>query len=384
MKRYLFVVPPLTGHVNPTVSLGQSLKVRGHTVAWVGHAGAVRKLLPPDAQLFALDEAPIEEHYASVRSRAEAARGLAAFKQLWEDFFVPLARWMRPGVEAAVDEFKPDLLIVDQQALAGSLVARRRNLPWITTATTSARLADSLADLPKVKAWVEAQWVGLEREADLEPRPEPDLSPMRVIVFSSEALAGPGRFPPQTRFVGPALEGRADATPFPFDALASGTHLLVSLGTVNAERGALFYRVLREALAEEPLQAIVVASPELLEPAPKNFLVRQRIPQLAVLPHVQAVLCHGGHNTVCESLAHGLPLVVMPIRDDQPVIAEQVVHAGVGLRLRFGRTRPDELRDAVRRVLKEPAFREAAAGIQKSFKDAGGTRAATDIVEAVS
>jgi MGT family glycosyltransferase len=127
----------------------------------------------------------------------------------------------------------------------------------------------------------------------------------------------------------------------------------------------------------------VVASPELLSPPPKNFLVQQRIPQLAVLPHVQAVLCHGGHNTVCESLAHGLPLVVMPIRDDQPVIAEQVVHAGVGLRLRFGRTRPDELRDAVQRVLKEPAFRDAAVGIQKSFQEAGGTRAAADAVEAL-
>jgi MGT family glycosyltransferase len=384
VSRFLFVVPPLTGHVNPTVSLGAALTRRGHQVAWVGHAGAVQKLLPLGAEFFPLDEAPLTAHYERLRSRAENVRGLAAFKQLWEDFFVPLARWMRPGVEAAVEKHAPDVLLVDQQALAGGLVARRRGRAWATLATTSARLADSLADLPKVKTWVEAQWVDLEREAGLEPRPEPDLSPDLVVVFSSELLAGVGRFPPQTRFVGPALEGREDATAFPFDALAPGTRVLVSLGTINAERGAPLYRVLREALADQPLQAIVVAAPDLLEPIPRNFLVQPRIPQLAVLEHVQAVLCHGGHNTVCEALAHGLPLVVMPIRDDQPVIAEQVTRSGSGLRLRFGRTRPDELRGAVRRVLDESSFHAAAAGIQASFRAAGGTQAAADAVEALA
>jgi MGT family glycosyltransferase len=153
------------------------------------------------------------------------------------------------------------------------------------------------------------------------------------------------------------------------------------LGTVNAERGLPLYRILREALADEPVQVIVVAATELVDPAPSNFLVRQRIPQLAVLPYVDAVLCHSGHNTVCEALAHGLPLVVMPIRDDQPVIAEQVLRAGVGLRLRFGRTRPDELRAAVRQALEEPRFRQAAAVIQASFRQAGGTRAAAEAAE---
>ena len=37
MARFLFVVPPLTGHVNPTVPVGQILMNRGHSVAWVGY-----------------------------------------------------------------------------------------------------------------------------------------------------------------------------------------------------------------------------------------------------------------------------------------------------------------------------------------------------------
>ena len=141
--------------------------------------------------------------------------------------------------------------------------------------------------------------------------------------------------------------------------------------------------MLVDGLSQEPLQVILVAPPEMVNPAPANFLVRARVPQLAVLPKVQAVLCHGGHNTVCEALAEALPLVVMPIRDDQPVVAEQVVKSGAGVRLRFGRTKPEQVRDAVREVLSVPSYREAAARIQASFREAGGTRAAAEAVEAL-
>jgi UDP:flavonoid glycosyltransferase YjiC (YdhE family) len=107
------------------------------------------------------------------------------------------------------------------------------------------------------------------------------------------------------------------------------------------------------------------------------------VPQLALLKggHFHAVVSHGGHNTVCESLAHGVPLVVTPIRDDQPVIAEQVVRAGAGLRLKFGRLSPAALRDAIGRVLEEAPFAEAAARVQASFAAAGGAPKAASLLE---
>ena len=384
MARFLFVVPPLTGHVNPTIALAQLLAARGHRVAWTGHANAIASLLPPGAELLALDESDVVAQQPAIRARLESARGLLAFKQLWEDFFIPLARGMLAGVDKAVETFRPDVLLVDQQALAGALVARRRGLRWATLATTSATLADSLEALPKVKEWIDDRLESLQVGVGLPPVSDPDLSPRLVIVFSSELLAGAGRFPPQSRFVGPALEGRPEPTPFPWERLTPGARLLVSLGTVNAARGAPLYRVLAESLAEEPIQVILVAPPEVAGPMPENFLVRERVPQLALLERVTAVLCHGGHNTVCETLAQGLPLLVMPIRDDQPIIAQQVVACGAGLRLRFGRTSAVELREAIQRILSDVGFREAARRIQASFRAAGGAPAAADAVEALA
>ena len=376
--RFLFVVPPLTGHVNPTISVARALEGRGHEVAWVAHPGKVRPLLPPNAKLFPLPEAVAPEVVANVTERAASSRGAAALKFLWEDFLIPLARSMRPGIDAAVGEFAPDVMCVDQQAVAGGLVARRRKLPWATLATTSAGLTDPLAGLPQVKQWFEDLIGQLETEAEL-PRAG-ELSPHCVLAFTSSALV-PQRLPHHYHLVGPSISDRPERTEFPFAELRRPC-VLVSMGTVNAEAAGRFYATTIEALRDAPFQVVLVA-PHALD-APPNFLVRSYVPQLALLPYVDAVVCHGGHNTTCEALAHGLPLVIAPIKDDQPIVADQVVAAGAGLRVKFGRVQPDELRAAVTRVLTEPGFREAAQRIRGSFASAGGAEAAATALEAVA
>ena len=54
MSRVLIVVPPLTGHVNPTIGVGLELTARGHDVRWAGLAGVVDRLLPEGARFVTL------------------------------------------------------------------------------------------------------------------------------------------------------------------------------------------------------------------------------------------------------------------------------------------------------------------------------------------
>jgi UDP:flavonoid glycosyltransferase YjiC (YdhE family) len=56
VSRFLFVVPPLVGHINPTVSVGRHLLDRGHQVSWAGHPRRVRTLLFEGAELIELDD----------------------------------------------------------------------------------------------------------------------------------------------------------------------------------------------------------------------------------------------------------------------------------------------------------------------------------------
>jgi MGT family glycosyltransferase len=129
------------------------------------------------------------------------------------------------------------------------------------------------------------------------------------------------------------------------------------------------------------MQVILVAPPNLVDPPPDHVLVREFVPQLDLLPYLQVVVSHAGHNTVCESLAYGVPLVVAPIRDDQPVIAGQVTNAGAGIRVPFGRVGATALRESITAVLDDPDYRTAARRIQASFATAGGAAAAADHLE---
>jgi MGT family glycosyltransferase len=227
---------------------------------------------------------------------------------------------------------------------------------------------------------------GLCRDAGVPETTDLRFSGDLVLAFTSPALLGDDRrFPGHYAFVGPALAARPDDTGFPWPALDRGRRrVLVSLGTVNGDGGARFFDAVVRAAEPLDVQLIVAAPAGLLPDPPPYVLARPYLPQLDLLPHVDAVVCHAGHNTVGEALAHGLPLVVAPIRDDQPVIAGQVTAAGVGVRVRFARSGPDELRTALISVLTEPAYRAAAHRVRDSFLAAGGAPAAADLLEKVA
>ncbi len=388
MARFLFVVPPLVGHTNPTLALGRELADRGHAVAWTGHAEVIADLLPPGARFLPVaDDFPMDVADAMEARNVKGGAGMAGFRSLWEEFVLPIARHMLPGVEAAVEAFGPDALIVDEHALAGAAVAERRGLPWATSATTSADLVDPLAFIPKVGEWLRDQMAGVLTDAGVDGERarsfDPRFSPHLVLAFTIADLVGPaGSFPDHYAFVGPSLGERPQAPPFDWDWLDDTRPLvLVTLGTVNWRAGTRFFAVAAETLGAMDVQAIIVAPHNLVPDPPANVRVTPDIPQLDLLTRAAAVVCHGGHNTVCETLAAGLPLVLAAVRDDQPIIADQVERAGAGVRIRFARATVPMLHTAVETVLHRPDHRKAAERVQASFATAGGPPAAADRLE---
>jgi MGT family glycosyltransferase len=384
--RILFVVPPLTGHINPTIAVARELQGRGHGVAWVGHPAALTRLLPSDANIFALDDTVPTDLSAMRAEQAKASRGLRAFKFLWEDFFIPLAKASVPGVREAMDNFDPHLVVVDQQALAGAIVCRERNIPWAMSATTSAGVVDPFEGLPKIREWLDNQFDELQSSFGLTPVTNPDRSPICNLVFSSQLLVGAAAkaLPDTVHFVGPAVDVHARRpVDFPWEALTADHIVYASLGTVNHDRGERFYPTLFEAVASKPVQVVLTAPESYQHLAPSNVILRPYVPQLALLKRVQAVVSHAGHNTVCETLMNGVPLVMTPIKDDQPIVAQQVVDAGAGIRLRFGRLTPDTLWSAIEQVLMQPNYTVAAKALQHSFQRAGGAPAAAQILESL-
>lgn len=377
MSRFLFVVLPLTGHIYPTGAVGQALVERGQEVAWVGSAARLHPLLGADITVYPTGMRPY---------RGQADTGLASVRSLWAEFVVPFARFTLPAVDKAVQAYRPDVLVVDQHALAGALVAERHGLPWATLASSSIELGQPFRKLPKVDAWIRGHLATLRAEAGLPDSEIPDLrfSPYLVVAFTSRGLTGELAFPDHFALVGPALTARPAGPDFPWDWLDQRRrHVLVTVGTMaenNATDSTDFYSRAVEALRPlgDRVQGIVIAPPGAIHDPPEHILVAPRVPLLELMPRLDAVVCHGGLNTVCEALSHGVPLVIAPLTRDQPINAAQVVAAGAGRRVSFARVRPDQLRAAVTAVLDDPAYRTAAGRLRDSLVAAGGAAAAAE------
>src|SRR5690606_12457636 len=140
VSRFLFVFPPFVGHVGPALGVAEVLAERGHEVAWVAHEAAVGGVLR-DAHVYpAGDE--FFDHIAEHLPERDRLKGLSAVRFLWEKVLVPLARTMVGPVRSAVDDFGPDVVLADQQAFAGAIVAVERGLPWGSSAGGTAELMD--------------------------------------------------------------------------------------------------------------------------------------------------------------------------------------------------------------------------------------------------
>lgn len=384
MGRFLFVVPPMVGHVNPTVPVGLALRARGHDVAWTGPAEVVGDVLPDDVDFLPVALSPSLRE--SIATRAPDRRGVNALRHLVAEFLMPLAEDMLPGVLAAVHRTAPDVIIVDQQALAGLAVAEMLGVPWATSATTTATLLDQMELMPRLQEWADGQQRDFLRKAGVDEAVADTVdlrfSPHLVLVFSTEAFVGRSGFPAHYRFVGPSIGARRDDIPFDWGWIDhDDPTVLVSLGTLNEHNGGRFFTAAAQALATLDVRGLIVAPDGIVDCHAPNVRVLPRVPQLALMPHLSAVVSHAGHNTVCEALAHGVPLVVAPIRDDQPAIAEQVVNARAGVRVRFRRATPTDIGEALTEVLTNPTLKAAATAVQSSFASAGGPEAAATEIE---
>ena len=377
MSKILFIVPPLTGHINPTVSLGQRLLQQGHEVAWVGYQESLRRSLPLSYRICPLNQAKGDETTELGHHGDQERRGFAALYHLWESIFIPLARESYSHILNCLSQEQPDLCIVDQQMLGGAMACQSLAIPYLTSATTSAALIQVLDGLPQVNTWheqlLENLWLehGLEHVLKSEPE-RLDLSPLGTLAFSSRELTlsiTPEQSLPQNvHFVGPALEGERTHIDFPWSRLnKQQAKLFVSMGTVNAQRAAPLYAKLIEALSHCDLQVIAAAPIEYFSQAPSHWIVQERVPQLQILAHVNAVFCHGGHNTTVEALAYGRPLLIAPIRDDQPVIAEQVKAVGAGLRTHFTRSKPRQIYQKVEKILNCTHIKDSAIEVSKTL-----------------
>jgi UDP:flavonoid glycosyltransferase YjiC (YdhE family) len=326
---------------------------------------------------------PPEEGRDAIFARARTLEPDAANEVVLRDLFVRLdTRAAYPHMLAAIERLEPDVMLYDISDFAAGLAAEAAGLPRVSVSITQAihlqKLSGPMADaLDEVRAEV-----GLA--------PDPQLE--RLAETPSFSLIPMALEEPETPGIDHILRFRAEAPaarPLP-DWWANDEWPLVYLtfGSVLPTMD-LFpgvYRAAIDALAALPVRVLVTIGrdrdPAELGPVAPNVHVARWIPQADVLPHAAAMVHHGGSGTVTGALAAGVPSVIVPFFADQTHNARRVTDLGAGLEL----AHEDMVRlpDAVRALLADSTYREAAGRVAAEMRALPTVDTATAILRAMA
>ena len=155
-----------------------------------------------------------------------------------------------------------------------------------------------------------------------------------------------------------------------------------AFSTTVQHQEAVLHRI-AAALALLPLEAIITVGPAVevgaIAPA-RNVAIVRYLAHRAVLPDCALVITHAGLGTVMAALAHGVPLLCLPMGREQHDNAARVAACEAGLVLT-----PDAdagaISHAVRAMLAAPAYRTAACHMATTIALQDGREVAVDALE---
>ena len=412
MTHYGLICPAASGHLNPMTTLGYELKKEGHRVTLFGIVDAEPKATAAGLEFQSIGESDFPKGFMKeIFTELGKMSGFAALrytiKYIQQGAVVTLRE-----VPTLIKQAGIDALIVDQVAPEGGSIAESLNIPFVSCA--SALMINRDVSVPPFSTswsynsshWAKVRnWAGYKllnragkpiRDVINEYRSEwnlqPILNPNDYYSKLAQLCQQPSEFefprqnlPNCFHFTGPYNNiSSREPTPFPFEKLTGQPLIYASMGTIQNRLLEIFHYI-AEACNGLDAQLVISlggsASPEALKGLLGNPLVVGYAPQLELLQKTTLTITHAGMNTTLESLNNGVPLVAIPIANDQPGVASRIVWSGSGEAIPVKKVNVNNLRTAIKKVLTEDSYQKNALRLQAAIKKAGGTKRAIDIVE---
>jgi UDP:flavonoid glycosyltransferase YjiC (YdhE family) len=372
--RVLFTATPGYGHVFPMIPLAKAFLAAGHEVRWVTSADLCPVVagagLDVTAAGLAGDRLQALEQNLLPRRNALPPDQRAEF-MFPARFGEGLAPAMLPELLAIAREWRPDLVVHEHGELAAPLVGRLVGARIVTHAFGGGIPAAFVAEAgERVRALWSEHGLDLPPHAGCYADGFLDICPAAVQSVPIDHV-------PNRMALRPVAYSGQDTSwePPPGD----DPLVYLTLGTVHVQQPLLALAL--ESLADLDLRVLVALGPEgdqeVLGPHPSNVTLSTWVPQAQVLPHCAVVVSHAGSGTFLGALAAGVPQLCLPQAADQFRNAAGGVRAGAALWLPPDQVSGPAVVTAVQRLLVEPSFRTAAAGVAD---DVGRMPSPADVV----
>ena len=413
MGYYAIVTPAFTGHVNPMTVLARALQKRGHRITFIAPIDVKAKaekagieFIPICAEEFSLGAWDIWTAKIGELTGLKANR----FAGYWLGV---MARGIIRELPGIIVREKFDGVVMDQCSigteavcgatktpLAVACCALAMNpewsippvvFPWNYSTSLPARFRNlfgyfiaNLGGFTVVRAVAGYRFknrlgsMHFNHMNHLRPSLVQVTQQPRFLDFPREYL------PAHFHYTGPWREpaGAEDAD-FPWHKLDGRPFIYASLGTLQNRLQHVF-QIIAEACSTLDVQLVIALGNKNATPPPNlagNPIVVGYAPQAALLKRATFAITHCGLNTTLETLSEGLPLVGIPITNDQPGVATRVEHLGAGVKIPVKQLTTERLHHAVRQIRTDTRFRTRAQELAKQIAQTDGPALAAELIE---
>ncbi|HET6504843.1 MAG TPA: nucleotide disphospho-sugar-binding domain-containing protein [Amycolatopsis sp.] len=360
--RILFSALPAHSHITPSLPLAEAAVRAGHEVRYATGPDALRYVETAGIRAIpaGLTWAEALGRYTE-RYPAETLAGLDSVARLSHLGLHCMIEITGPAMAEELlpiaRDWQPDLMVSTTAEISGELVAALTGVPHVVHGFGIPKTSTgAFAPFRPAIAQLHARWgVPPARTAACIESPYLDIWPS-TLRLEAEDWYHPVMWAIRPENVLPVSMPRPEVlADLPYERTA-----YVTLGTTyNTTPGVL--ETLIEALSDESVNLVVTVGkngdPDRFGPQPDHVRIEHFIPQAALLPHCDVVVCHAGAGTILGALAHGLPLVMTPFATDQHELAASVESGGAGISCAAS---AEAVRKAFRQVCADPSYRAAA------------------------
>jgi UDP:flavonoid glycosyltransferase YjiC (YdhE family) len=372
--KILFASSPGTGHVQPALGLALAARKRGHKIAWATARDAATLLEAQSIDVFEAG-APLALCQTEYRARWPErlmlkGRDIAAHT-FPRQFGKVIANSMLPGLERAIEYWKPDLIVSETGAAATPLAARKFGVRQVThafglpmPASTLHATTKEIAPLWQAAGWEVPEFAGLYDYGAIEISvpslqaacPNPVLAKNAWLQRPSSITAGPNdQLPAGLR----AFLNSQNKRPI----------IYITFGTIF-NKNASFTAALNAAAKIDALFVATTGSGDSAMPnesLARNVWIGDYVAQSLLLPLCSVVVSHAGSGTLTGAMSHGLPQLCLPQGADQFRNADALAACGAGISLEGDDVSESSIANAIQRLLDETSFRRAAEKLQKEI-----------------
>ena len=398
--RILLTTRGSSGHLGPLVPFGRAFLRAGHELlvaAQAQHGANVERAGLPFAPV---GDPPREEWMPLMAQFADLDMATANDWMIGRFFAGIDLRAGLPALRELAGRWRPDVIVRESWEFGSTLVAEMEGIPIV-------RVGLGLAEMEEQSIALAAPAVNDAREQlGLPSDPAGDrLAAAPYFTVMPAALEDPAVSPPRRshRFrLGVSEDGSelGDWWPGNEDPLVYLTFGSVAAGEHLPFFPAL-YRSAIDALAPLPVRLLVTIGDSArnageLGELPENVRVETWVPHDDVARRADAIVCHGGFGSTLGALAHGVPLVILPLfSSDQWLNGAAVARAGAGISLEgggparsvLGLPAPEtlgELGGAVTRLLTEPGYRGDAQRMAAAIRALPPVDASVEVLTAIA